>query len=320
MAGDWIKMRVWLSRDPRVIRMADYLAGQRAFMDWLTDPVRKSCEQTAYEHVTRNVTVALCVTSLLVTWGTAREQGDRDGDDLVLKHAGLGTVDAMTDLPCFGAAMAAVEWVVEDGSGALRFPKFFKENESPEDRHKRQAADRQARFREKQSRSGNEEVTQERNVTVTHREEKRREEEKTSAGAPVDWIPADTWQSFVAHRKAKRAKLTPRAVELLVAKLDAYRKQGVDPQTVLDFAIESGHTGLYYRADARAAQATNNGAGQAWKTLRAAIVAGKPGDWSPAAKAALDAIGGWAWAKHAESKSLDFKQREFEAAYNAAGH
>ena len=77
MAGDWIKMRVWIARDPKVIQMADWIAEQREFMDWLTDPVRHSCNVTAYEHVTRNVTTALCVTGLLVTWGTARERGDR---------------------------------------------------------------------------------------------------------------------------------------------------------------------------------------------------------------------------------------------------
>jgi len=77
MAGDWIKMRVWLSRDPRVITMADFLSSERQFMNWLTDPVQQSCKESVYEHVTRNVTVALCVSALLVIWGTAREQGDR---------------------------------------------------------------------------------------------------------------------------------------------------------------------------------------------------------------------------------------------------
>lgn len=183
MAGDWIKMRVWLGRDPCVIAMADYLAGSRAFMNWLTDPVRQSCKESAYEHVTRNVTVALCVTSLLVTWGTARERGDRDGDDLVLHHADFTTLDAMTDVPDFGDAMGFVGWAKEEDGAALRFPKFFKDHESPDEKHKRQAAERQAKFREKQSQQSNEEVTPPSNVTVTHREEKRREV-KTLSGKP----------------------------------------------------------------------------------------------------------------------------------------
>jgi hypothetical protein len=111
---------------------------------------------------------------LLVTWGTAREQGDRDDDDLVLRFASISTLDAMTDLPCFGYAMAHVGWVESIEKGGVRFPKFFKDNESPEDKHKRQAADRQAKFRENKSRESNAINNTARNVTVTHREEKRR--------------------------------------------------------------------------------------------------------------------------------------------------
>lgn len=178
MAGDWIKMRVWLSRDPRVIKMADYLAEQRCFMNWLTDPVQQSCKNTAYEHVTRNVTVALCVTGLLVTWGTAREQGDRFGDDLILDHCDKYTFDAITDIECFGEAMEHVGWIEETENGSVIFPKFFKDNESPDEKHKRQNAERQAKHRQKTIENNNvtrnAEVTQISNVTVTPREEKRR--------------------------------------------------------------------------------------------------------------------------------------------------
>jgi len=184
-------MRVGLDRDPRVIRMADYLAADRAFMDWLTDPVRRTCSASAYEHVTRNVTVALCVTGLLVTWGAAREQGDRVGDDLVIEHCDLDTLSAIANVPSFGDALASVGWAAEGGDSVM-LPKFFKDNESPDDRHKRQAAERQARFRAKQAEESN--VTD--NVTVTPREEKRREEEKKEKRAPgkakactlTDWI------------------------------------------------------------------------------------------------------------------------------------
>lgn len=184
MAGDWIKMRVWLSRDPRVITMADFLAGDRSFMSWLTDPVQRTCKDNAYEHVTRNVTVALCVSSLLIVWGTAREQGDRENDDLVLTHTRLCTLDAMCDIPSFGDAMAFVGWAIEREDGAVVFPKFFRENESPDERHKRQNAERQARYRDKQSRESNAEDNVIRNVTVTT--EKRREEKSNNnSSTPV---------------------------------------------------------------------------------------------------------------------------------------
>lgn len=174
MAGDWIKMRVGLDRDPRVIRMADFLATEREFMDWLTDPVRRSCESTAYEHVTRNVTVALCVTGLLVTWGAAREQGDRDDDDLLIDHCDLDTISAIAGVPKFGDAMESVGWAHVHKPGSVVFPKFFKTNETPDEKHKRQAAERQASFRAKRNAESNVISNAESNVTVTHREEKRR--------------------------------------------------------------------------------------------------------------------------------------------------
>ncbi len=173
-------MRADLPRDPKTVLIADYLSRERAFMSWLTDPVQQFCKESAYEHVTRNVTVALCVTGLLVTWGIARDRGDRDGDDLVLDKCRLNTIDELSGVPCFGQAMASVGWAVEEAGEVVRFPKFFKENESPEDRHRRQNAERQARFRGKRKKSGSVTGALQGNVTnnadVTHREEKRREE------------------------------------------------------------------------------------------------------------------------------------------------
>lgn len=169
-------MRVWLSRDPRVIRMADYLSENRAFMNWLTDPVRQSCKESAYEHVTRNVIVSLCVTGLLVTWGTAREQGDRNDDDLVLTHCDKYTFDAITDIEAFGEAMEHVGWLIDDDNGSVILPKFFKDMESPDEKHKRQNAERQAAFRAKQQANNNVNDNVTNNVTVTL--EKRREEKR----------------------------------------------------------------------------------------------------------------------------------------------
>ena len=60
-----------------------------------------------------------------------------------------------------------------------------------------------------------------------------------------DWVPTDAWMAFDAMRKAKRAPLTPRAVELIVAKLDEWRKQGDDPAEVLLQSVERGWTGVF---------------------------------------------------------------------------
>lgn len=218
MAGDWIKMRVWLRKDPRVASMADYLALDRGFMDYLTDPVRRSCEKSAYEHITSDVTRAITVVALLEIWGVARERGDRIGDDLVLKHCDLNNLDSICGIPGVGEAMEYVEWAIQediqDRKGreisSVRFPNFFAENESPEDRYKKQHAEAQARYRaKKQSESdisvdGASDIT--RDITVTPREEKRREERNTeddslTPGFQRFW---ETWPK--SERKAARGK------------------------------------------------------------------------------------------------------------------
>lgn len=191
MAGDWIKMRVWLRRDPKVIRMADLLAVDREFMNWLTDPVRRSCADSAYEHVTSDVTRALCVTSLLEVWGTAREQGQRVGEDLVLEKCSLSTLDDIAGIPGIGEAMRGVEWAQETESDQVVFPKFFADKQTPDERHRSTGAERQARYRDRRRNARDAEgvtgdVTGDAasNVTVTPREEKRRVEIKDPPNPP----------------------------------------------------------------------------------------------------------------------------------------
>ena len=220
MAGDWIKMRVWIGRDPKVVFMADWLAEQRAFMDWLTDPVRQHCGETAYEHVTRNVTVALCVNALLVTWGTAREQGMRDGDDLVVDFCDLDALSEVCGVPYFGDAMAFIGWAIEEDGKRVRFPKFFVDKVSPEERHRATNAARQQRYRDNHQEKQRNARNGARNGKVTPREEKRREEKKvrknTCATAHIE-VRDDVNAIYSAYPKkadAKRAKLAiARALE-----------------------------------------------------------------------------------------------------------
>ncbi len=224
MAGDWIKMRVWLRRDPRVASMADFLATDRRFMDHITDPVRQSCNSSVYEHITRDITRAITVAALLEVWGVARERGDRDGDDLLLKHCDIGNLDAICSTPGFGDALEFVDWVTQESAtdkkgrkvSYVRFPNFFAENESPEDRYKKQHSEAQARYRAKQKAESDtkndvaSDITSD--ITVTPREEKRREEEKEHvvAKAPGDYSP-DGFNAFWAAwpsggRKGGRSK------------------------------------------------------------------------------------------------------------------
>lgn len=192
MAGDWIKMRVSLAKDPRVIAMADYLAECRCFIDWLCDPVRASCKESAYEHVTRNVTVAVTVSALLQVWGIANEAGKPENDDLLLCHMRINYLDEVCGVPGFGEAMESVEWAIEesdDGKPRVRFPKFLINNTPAEDRAKKSNAERQRRFRERNNATGNDESNVTDNVTVTHREEKRREEKKKEQKQKPEPLP-----------------------------------------------------------------------------------------------------------------------------------
>lgn len=248
MAGDWIKMRVSLAKDPAVIAMADYLAEQRAFMDWLTDPVRKSCNETAYEHVTRNVTVAVTVSALLVFWGVANEVGKPDGDDLVMRHATLDIVDEASGVPGFGDAMAYVEWAVEEessGKHSIRLPKFLINNVPAGDRSKTSNAERQRRYRERHSVTCNAGSNVTRNVTVTHREEKKREEKKDKKTTPVgdllDGVDRQVAGDFTALRNKLRAPITKTALDGIRREAE---KAGISLDRALAMCCERGWRGF----------------------------------------------------------------------------
>lgn len=155
MAGDWIKMRPSLVSDHRVVVMADHLAANEAFMLWLTDPVQQDCTH-AYRYVTRDVTVALCVTGLMRVWGAVSETAVRRDDDAVMVNASIEALDYIGGCRGFGEAMECIGWVevVEhvDGTTDLRFPNFLKDNTLKRERS--EPAERQRRYRERQAQRG----------------------------------------------------------------------------------------------------------------------------------------------------------------------
>lgn len=166
MAGDWIKMRVLLPSDPKVIQMASVLAEDRSFCDWLTDPVRCTVKETAWEHVDHRVIVCVTVTALLTVWGVCQERGKRDGEDMILDGVTLDVLDDVALIPGIGAAMESVGWVVQDGDN-LRFPNYLDDNTISRERIKEQARLRQKRHRDKARDShGNESVTTHKKVTL----------------------------------------------------------------------------------------------------------------------------------------------------------
>ena len=214
MAGDWIKMRTDLYRDPKVCAIADQLMRADGA---LAEYVDQNCQRkmTVTRNVMRNVTVG----ALVSVWGVMRQRGKRIDDDLVFKSGTLWIIDDLAELPGFGQAMAAVGWVEADAEG-LVFRNFFSEyNVDPNEDAKAKNAERQRRFREKSR--------QERNVTVgvtvasqnNTREEKRREEKRditeviSPEGASVATSPPGT--VCKAMRQAGIADVNPSNPRLL---------------------------------------------------------------------------------------------------------
>jgi hypothetical protein len=184
MAGDWIKMRTDLYRDPKVSVMADVLMDDEGDLAAYVD---QHCQRNMT--VTRNVTRNACVGALLSVWGVMRHRGVRIGDDLVCMGVGLWVLDDIADMPGFGNAMESTGWVQENDQGLI-FPRFFDEyNVEPDGKNKSKNAERQARYRERKrtptTAESNVTSNVTRNVTVTPREEESRVEKSIEEKPPL---------------------------------------------------------------------------------------------------------------------------------------
>lgn len=164
MANEWIRLRVGLLSNPKVVAMAEHLGRQRG----LLHPLTTGFGGAFLEVVTVQVACAVVVSGLIRVWGSANEVA-RDG---VLKGLSLGGLDAIAQIPGFGAAMAEVGWARESNDPkGVTLPNFAEFN-SPADTR---GADRQRRYRERHS-PVTSDVTSD--VTRNDREEKRREDLK----------------------------------------------------------------------------------------------------------------------------------------------
>jgi hypothetical protein len=230
MAGDWIKMRTDLYRDPKVCVMADLLMDTESELSrFVNDNKRRDMT------VTRNVTRCACVGALLSVWGVLRHRGKRDGDDLVCNGVTLSVIDDISDIPGFGDVMHGVGWAVH-GEQGITLPRFFSEyNADPLDAQKSKAAERQARYRQKTvaqqgvTRDVTSDVT--RDVTVTDRIEKNREEKKDTAGAVSVVAPQQ-------KPKPSRAFAPPTVEE--VRAYCTERSNAVDPERFVDHYAARG--------------------------------------------------------------------------------
>lgn len=183
MAGDWIKMRTNIRRHPKVIAMSRYLASQNSFVLCLGASRSVTSSVTRHDSVTLDVIARVTVCGLLELWGSVNDVVKADS---VIPYMCVSDIDDITGLPCFGAAMRAVGWVVEhddDGAQGLVFPNFGEFNTPDAARKKaKSAAERAREYRERKRAEDEVEARHEtsRNVTESHEmsrgEEKRREE------------------------------------------------------------------------------------------------------------------------------------------------
>lgn len=155
--------------------------------------------------------------------------------------------------------------------------------------------------------------------------QKRQEKEKKGASRfafelPA-WVPLEAWQGYTEMRQKIRRPMTSRAMQMAVTVLGQLRDAGNDPRQVLDRSTLNSWQGLFPLTDTRK-PATNGYAALAWAEFRQASREGKrPSQWAyPQTEAAVDAIGGWGWTRGANSRDIDFKQKQFEAAFYAAAH
>ena len=172
MAGDWIKMRTDLYRDPKVCVMADLLMDAESDLSHF---VSQNCQRDIT--VTRNVMRNAVVGALVSVWGVFRLRGKRSGGDLVVRGATIAVIDDVADIPGFGDSMASVGWV-DDAADGVVFSRFFDDyNVDPVADVKAKNAERQKRFRDRKKASESNDLS---NVIVTQQSnlEKSREESK----------------------------------------------------------------------------------------------------------------------------------------------
>ncbi len=176
MADEWIKMRPTLLTSPKVNRIARILENDLAVTEALSTGYDGPMKDIVGRNVMRNVTVC----ALLTVWGAANEH-TRDGK---FKNTDLDYISEIAGIPLFGQAMESVGLAIfDEDENSVTFPNFNEYNTCGADRTKEKNRERQARYREKQKKTGDKSdgnsngkrnVTDD--VTSNAREEKRRED------------------------------------------------------------------------------------------------------------------------------------------------
>lgn len=240
MISGWIKLRVDLHTDPKVIEMARRL-------DYMTnsDPNYPVTLQRVTRHNWRHIVVGC----LCQVWGVVRARGKRHDDDLVVSSATLQTLDDIVQLEGLGDALEHVGWVVQqelDGANSLVFNNFFSEyNTDPNDDHRAKATERKRKQRERdRSKNSHVTVSQPSHATVTpigHTEKSR--EEKYIYDARKELlalgVPDDIVRDWLIIRGKK--KLTKTSLDATTREAE---KAGLSLEQAIRICCERGWVGF----------------------------------------------------------------------------
>lgn len=146
-------------------------------------------------------------------------------------------LDRLTGVTGFAEQVALVGWLEQDGT-LLRLPNF--------DYHNGKTAKTRALGKNRAEKHRSNDESNDASVTKAspekRREEKRinKEDKATEVALLPEWIPLETWNAFLEMRRKIKKPPTQHAINLLIAKLDAFRQKGQDIQAILEKSITSG--------------------------------------------------------------------------------
>ncbi len=80
---------------------------------------------------------------------------------------------------------------------------------------------------------------------------------KTAVFTLPEWIDAQQWAEFLAHRKQLKKPMTEYAQHLAVKVLEKFRAAGHDPKASIDQSILNGWQGLFEPRGEAVARVTN---------------------------------------------------------------
>jgi hypothetical protein len=248
----WLKMRVGLHKDPHVIAMAWHLHAEPAFLaefgcvcrDCRTTVVGDG-RTTVVPLISPKATLRTTVEGLRLVWGLAREQGRRDGDDLILDHIDIPGLDVMSETPGIGGAMAKVGWAAQ-GERCVILPRFFEENHTTGPRDAKRDYDRAYRARkraeakaaaeqQRQSYDRRTTVANDSRVVVDRGEESRGEDSNPPSPQGGEKAVGQTLAEIRRVHACDRPDLHPLATEIArhyqraVNPTHALRKHAADP-------------------------------------------------------------------------------------------